>query len=98
MAVTPPAFRSGTFWHVYLYAIPNGVLLAGPAVVDSAAEIQTAAENFGEKITVDLAQAAHGITLVYQGGRDRVGGVELLEALHNAGREQSHHDAAATFR
>ena len=25
-AAIPPPFRSGTFWHIYLYAVPNGVL------------------------------------------------------------------------
>jgi adenylate cyclase len=55
VAAIPPTFRSGTFWHVYLYTIPNGVLLAGPTAVDSAAEIHSAAEQFGERITVDLA-------------------------------------------
>ncbi len=86
VAAIPPAFRSGTFWHVFLYAIPNGVLLPGQAAVDGAAEIHSAAEQFGEKITVDLARAARGITLAYREGAERDTGNRLLQELYEAAR------------
>jgi adenylate cyclase len=88
IAAISPTFRSGTFWHVYLYSIPNGVLLAGPTAVDSATEMHRAAEQFGEKITVDLARAARGITLVYREGAERDTGYRLLEDLHEAAQRQ----------
>ncbi len=88
IAAISPTFRSGTFWHVYLYSIPNGVLLAGQTAVDSATEMHLAAEQFGEKITVDLARAARGITLVYREGAERDTGYRLLEDLHEAAQRQ----------
>ena len=49
------------FWHVLACgsdAIPNGVLIPEPAALGKAAEIHSAAEQFGEEITVDLAKEA----------------------------------------
>ncbi|MFY9919031.1 MAG: adenylate/guanylate cyclase domain-containing protein [Mycobacterium sp.] len=80
----PPAFRSGTFWHIYLYAVPNGVLMATQAMVDDAAEMLSAAEQFGEQITIDLAKIALGISLGYQHSADREAGAALLQELHDA--------------
>jgi adenylate cyclase len=88
VATIPPAFRSGTFWHVYLYAIPNGVLIPEPAAIGKAAEIHSAAEQFGEEITVDLAKAAQGITLVYREGSERDAGARLLQELHETARRK----------
>ena len=58
IATVPPAFRSGTFWIVYLMGMPNGVLLPGPEAIAEINEIASSAEQFGEEITVELARAA----------------------------------------
>ena len=83
-----PALRSGTFWHVYLQAIPNGVLLPGTTAPAKAAEIRSAAEQFGEQITVELAKTARGIALVYRDGSERDAGARLLQELHEAARQK----------
>lgn len=83
VGAVPPAFRSGTFWHVYLYAVPNGVLTVTQAVVDEAAEIFAGGQQFGEQITIDLAKTAVAIVLVHQGGADRDVGAQLLQELHD---------------
>ncbi len=83
IAAAPPAFRSGTFWHVYLYAVPNGVLTVTQAVVDEAAEIYSAGKKFGEQITIDLAKTALAIALAYQGRADRDEAAQLLQELHD---------------
>lgn len=87
VSAIPPAFRSGTFWHIHLYAVPNGVLTVPEAVVDDAAEMLSAAEQFGEQITIDLAKAALAISLVYHPGADREAGSRLLQELHDAAGE-----------
>ena len=51
----PPALRSGTFWIVYLFAIPNGVLLADESAYAEVAQISSAAASFGEQIAIDMA-------------------------------------------
>ena len=88
IATIPPAFRSGTFWIVYLMAIPNGVLQSGERAIAEIAEIASAADQFGEQVTVDLAQAALGVTLTYRGGSDRDTGAGLLEELHEPTRRK----------
>nr|WP_255361812.1 adenylate/guanylate cyclase domain-containing protein [Mycobacterium sp. 1274761.0] len=88
VAAVAPAFRSGTFWHVYLYAVPNGVLTVTPSIVDEAAEIYTGGQQFGEQITIDLAKTALGISLVYQRGGDREAGAQLLGELHDDARQR----------
>ena len=78
-------------WHVLdrlPHAIPNGVLLSEESAIAEIAEIASAAEQFGEQITVDLARTAHGITLVYRGGSDRDAGARLLQELHDAARRK----------
>ncbi|HEX3303205.1 MAG TPA: adenylate/guanylate cyclase domain-containing protein, partial [Thermomicrobiales bacterium] len=88
IAAIPPAFRSGTLWHVYVYSLPNGVLLPTSAVVDNAAEIYAASEQYGERVTVDLAKGALGMVLIYREGPERDRGVELLEELHDRAQRE----------
>ena len=83
-----PALRSGAYWHVYLMAIPNGVLLPGPTALSKAAEIYSAAEQFGEEIAVEVAKTARGITLVYREGAERDTGASLLQELHETARQK----------
>ena len=87
-SVISPQFRSGTFWIVYLMAISNGVLLSDERAKAEALEIASAADHFGEQITVDMARTAHGITLVHRGGSERDVGFRLLEESHDAGRQK----------
>ncbi len=82
-----PQFRSGSYWMTYLFAIPNGVLLSDDWAKEQISEIASAAENFGEQITVDMARTARGITLVHREGDDRNLGLQLLEKSHEAGRQ-----------
>jgi adenylate cyclase len=84
----PPEFRSGSYWVVHVFAIPNGVLLADESARAEISEIATASENFGEQITIDMARTARGITLVHRGEKDRALGVQLLEESHEAGRRK----------
>jgi adenylate cyclase len=77
-----PALRSGTFWIVYLMAFPNGVLLPTDEALTAASEIDSAAEQFGEQVTVDLAKIGHGVTLAYREGPQRDAGASLLEGLY----------------
>ena len=82
VSAIPPAFARRHVLALYLDAVPNGVLMATQAVVDDAAEMLAAAEQFGEQITFDLAKAALGISLMLQHGADRDGGARLLQELH----------------
>jgi len=84
VAVVPPQFRSGTYWIVYLMTIPNGVLLTEERAIADVAEIVSAADRFGEQVAIDLARAAHGVTLTYQDGFDRDTGARILRELHEA--------------
>ena len=86
IAKAPPAFRSGTYWIVYLMGIPNGVMLPGAAAVSQIVEIASAADQFGEQITVELANAAHAITLSYREGSERDAGASMLHELDEATR------------
>jgi adenylate cyclase len=88
IATIPPAFRSGTLWHVYVYSLPNGVLLPTSDVVDNAAEIYEASAKYGERVTVDLAKGALGMVLLYREGSERDRGAELLRELHEAARKE----------
>ena len=88
VAAIPPQFRSGTFYIIYLMTIPNGVLVSGERALAEIAEIASAAEQFGEQVTVDLAQMALGITLVYRGRPERDIGADLLEELHEAAQRK----------
>lgn len=51
-------------------------------------EIHSAAEQFGEQITVELAKTARGIPLVYRDGSERDAGARLLQELHEAARQK----------
>jgi adenylate cyclase len=84
----PPQFRSGTYWIVYLMTIPNGVLLPDERAIVDIAEIASAADRFGEQVAIDLARAAHGITLIYREGSDRDAGARILQELHDASRRR----------
>ena len=53
-----------------------------------AAEIRSAAEQFGEQITVELAKTARGIAHVYRDGSERDAGARLLQELHEAARQK----------
>jgi adenylate cyclase len=86
-ASIPPQFRSGSFWIIYLYAIPNGVLISDDQVNSEIARIASAAERFGEQIAVDMARTAHGVTLIHRRGPARDVGLKLLEETRDAGRE-----------
>ncbi|WNG91805.1 AAA family ATPase [Mycobacterium sp. ITM-2016-00318] len=85
-AAIAPEFRSGTFWIVYLHAIPNGVLRPDENIEDTITRIAAAADRFGEQIPVDMARTARGITLVHRGGPDLDIGFRLLQESHDAGR------------
>ena len=87
-AAIAPQFRSGSYWMTYLFAIPNGVLLSDDWAKEQISEIASAAENFGEQITIDMARTACGITLVHRGDHDRDLGLQLLEQSHEAGRQE----------
>ena len=83
-----PALRSGTFWQVHLQVIQNGVLLPGTTAPAKAPEIHSAAGQFGEQITVELAKTARGIALFYRDGSERDAGARLLQELHEAARQK----------
>jgi adenylate cyclase len=86
-AAIAPEFQSGTFWIVYLHAIPNGVLRPDENIEDTITRIAAAADRFGEQIPVDMARTARGITLVHRGGPDLDIGFRLLQESHDAGRQ-----------
>jgi adenylate cyclase len=86
-AAIPLALRSGTFWIVYVFAIPNGVLLPDDNACAEIMQIDSAAKSFGEQIAIDMARTARGITLAYRGGPDRDIGFEILEESRDAGRQ-----------
>ncbi len=65
----PPALRSGTFWIVYLFAIPNGVLLSDEGAYAEVAQIASAAASFGEQIAIDMACTARESPLSIAGAR-----------------------------
>jgi adenylate cyclase len=68
--------------------IPNGVLVSGETAIAEFTEIASAAEQFGEQVTVDLARTARGITLAYREHSERDVGVSLLEELNEAGHRR----------
>ena len=84
----PPQFRSGSYWVVHIFAIPNGVLLSDDKARAEISEIAAASENFGEQITIDMARTARGITLIHREEPDRALGLQLLEESHEAGRRK----------
>ena len=84
----PAEFRSGPFWIVYLMGIPNGVLLPEVTAVGQIAQILSAAEQFGEQITIEMAQIAYGILLTYREGSERDTGDRLLEEVCESARHR----------
>jgi adenylate cyclase len=90
IATVPPVFRSGTFWIVYVMAIPNGVLLPREEAIAGLAEIDSAAGQFGEQIAVELGKAGHGIALTYRGRPEFDKGARLLDDLYEASLQKGY--------
>jgi adenylate cyclase len=90
IATVPPVFRSGTFWIVYVMAIPNGVLLPREEAIAGLAEIDSAAEQFGEQVAVELGKAGHGIVLTYRGSSESDKGARLLDDLYEASLQKGY--------
>lgn len=84
IGAVPPEFRSGTFWIVYLMALPNGVLLPDVQAVERATEILSAAERFGEQVAVDLGLASCGTVLSYGSESEREIGFRMLQELYES--------------
>jgi adenylate cyclase len=80
-----PAVRSGVIWYVYVYAIPNGVLLLDATALRETAEILAAAEQSGDNLVLDMARAARAITVVHHEGSEREASSKLLAELYEAG-------------
>jgi adenylate cyclase len=70
---------SGTVWYTYLFAIPYGVLISDDVVLRDSADALAAAEQSGDDLALDLAQAARGVILVHHGGAHHQTGLDLLE-------------------
>ncbi|MFI5510665.1 ATP-binding protein [Mycobacterium sp. NPDC051804] len=81
IAAVPQEFRSGTFWIVYLMALPNGVLLPDAEAIRTANEIHAAAERFGEQVAIDLGRVASGTLLSYGDDSERELGFRRLQEL-----------------
>ncbi|WP_371412969.1 hypothetical protein [Mycolicibacterium sp. GF69] len=65
-------------------ALPNGVLLPEAAAVEMVTEIRSAAERFGEQVTVDLGRAACGTVLCYGSDSEREIGFRILQELYES--------------
>ena len=97
-SVVSPEFRSGTFWIIYLMAIPNGVLLSDERAQAEVARIASAADHFGEQITIDMAHTAHGITLVHREGSERDVGAQTARRVRMTPVGRSASRSQATCR